>query len=326
MSDLVHGGALNSMMAAFPGAPLPWIDLSTGINPWPYPVGVLSQRSWHDLPDSNAADACVEALATVARCKPSHIVMTPGSTAAMVALKHALGFDHIAVIAPTYGGYGEVFATIDVAIDLQSAIASNARAILFGNPNNPDGTWQDLQIVKDLGANLAAQGRWLIIDEAFGDVAPHTCTSFLAGTPGLIVLRSFGKFYGLAGLRLGAVLGPEPVMKAIKAHLGPWPVSGIALEIGARAYADKAWQKQMMVCLHVEAASLDKVLTQAGLEQAGGTPLFRLVRTSDAHALWSKLAQAGIYVRRFAWSNHYLRFGLPPDGAALERLRLALEA
>lgn len=326
MDDLVHGGALGAMAEAFPDAPLPWIDLSTGINPWPYPVVALAPKSWQDLPDSAAVDACVAALANIAGCAATNIVLTPGSTAAMVAVRYALSIRDVAVITPTYGGYGEVFGAVEEAINLEAAVACDAQAIILGNPNNPDGIWQDLQSVKEMSERLAAQGRWLIIDEAFGDVAPHKCVSSLVGVPGLLVLRSFGKFYGLAGLRLGAVLGPREVVGVIKSYLGPWPVNGPALEIGAKAYADKTWQKQMAMCLYVEAAALDRVLFEAGFERAGGTPLFRLISTPDAHAVWTKLAQAGIYVRRFAWSNHYLRFGLPSDAVAFERLRSALQS
>ena len=326
MDDLVHGGAMGAMAVAFPNAPLPWVDLSTGINPWPYPVGTIAQKSWQDLPDGSDVDACVSALAQVGGCAPANIVLTPGSTAAMVAIKNALAIHHVAVIAPTYGGYGEVFKACDAVTDLQAAVACDGQAIILGNPNNPDGIWQDYKTVAELSTRLAAQGRWLIVDEAFGDVAPHKCVSSLAGLPGLLILRSFGKFYGLAGLRLGAVLGPVSAIKAIRTELGPWPVSGPALEIGAKAYSDKAWQKQMAMCLYVEAAALDKVLLEAGFARAGGTALFRLITTKDAHAVWTKLAQAGIYVRRFAWSNHHLRFGLPPDALTLERLRSALQA
>jgi cobalamin biosynthesis protein CobC len=326
MDDLVHGGALGAMARAFPDAPLPWVDLSTGINPWPYHVGAITPGAWQKLPDSEAVMGCVDALSSLVGCAPSTVVMTPGSTAAMVAIRHAFNIDHIATITPTYGGYGEVFANVSAAMDLDAAIATNAKAIILGNPNNPDGVWQNLTTVQALAARLAATGRWLIIDEAFGDIAPHKCVAALAGVPGLLVLRSFGKFYGLAGLRLGAVLGAADAIGAIKSQLGAWPVSGPALEIGARAYADTVWQKQMMMCLHTEAAKLDNLLTEAGLERAGGTALFRLVRTHDAHAIWSKLAQAGIYVRRFGWSEQLLRFGLPPDIIAFERLASALQA
>lgn len=326
MDDLVHGGALATMAQAFPDAPLPWIDLSTGINPWSYPVTNLSQSAWQNLPDHDAMTACMQALGDVVKCDGANIVLTPGSSAAMMAVANALGIEHVALMMPTYGGYSEAFQTIEVVPNLEAALASNSQAIVLGNPNNPDGMWQDRAMVKDMSARLAAQGRWLIIDEAFGDVAPHKCMATLAGLPGLLVLRSFGKFYGLAGLRLGAVLGPIEAVAKIRLKLGSWPISGPALEIGARAYRDKAWQKQMSLCLYVEAEALSKLLAEAGLMRLGGTALFQLVSTPDAHAVWQKLARAGVYVRRFSWSNQVLRFGLPRDANASERLRLALQA
>ncbi|MEO1406183.1 MAG: aminotransferase class I/II-fold pyridoxal phosphate-dependent enzyme, partial [Pseudomonadota bacterium] len=146
----------------------------------------------------------------------------------------------------------------------------------------------------------------------------------LAGSDGLIILRSFGKFFGLAGVRLGALIAPASIRNAMAARLGVWPVSGAALEIGTRAYADTGWQGSTRTRLKSAAAQLDESLEVAGLAPIGGTNLFRFVETEDAHGVFGRLARAGVYVRRFDWSTKHLRIGLPATQTAMKRLEAAL--
>jgi len=140
-----------------------------------------------------------------------------------------------------------------------------------------------------------------------------------------VVLRSFGKFHGLAGLRLGfAVTAEAGLAEGLRRGFGPWAVSGPALAIGAAALADDAWAEANRARLAADQARLVGVLTASGLDLVGGTPLFTLVRHPDAARIWERLGQAGILVRAFDFQPDWLRIGLPADEAGFERLARAL--
>lgn len=192
------------------------------------------------------------------------------------------------------------------------------------NPNNPDGRRVDLADLRRLAEHAAEAGGWLIVDEAFADLAPEIGAASLVPDLPVVVLRSFGKFYGLAGLRLGFAVAAPAVAEQLREGLGDWPVSGPALAVGAAALADCEWAEDTRRRLVGEAAALDHVLAQAGLVPAGGTSLYRLVRHPDAAAIHERLASRHVWCRRFDWAPDLLRFGLPPDAAGLARLRDAL--
>ena len=192
------------------------------------------------------------------------------------------------------------------------------------NPNNPDGHRTSAQDLLALAKQQAARNGLLIVDEAFADfeatdsLAPHL------PLPGVIVLRSFGKAYGLAGLRLGFALASPGRAALIRTALGPWAVSGPALHIGAMALQDTAWHNAAAARLRADAAALDRLLARAGLHVLGGTVLFRLAEAADAAGWARRLGRAGILVRSFADAPARLRFGIPGDPAAWNRLAAAL--
>jgi cobalamin biosynthetic protein CobC len=173
----------------------------------------------------------------------------------------------------------------------------------------------------------AREGRGLlVIDEAFMDVGPADAS--LGGEiarRNIVVLRSFGKFFGLAGLRLGFALAKPEIAARLAGALGPWAVSGPAVMIGQRALADIAWVNAMRERLEQEARRLDAALAGGRIEVVGGTSLFRLVRTSAADRLFHHLGRAGIWVRRFPEHQAWLRFGLPGTERAWDRLLTAVE-
>lgn len=325
--DLIHGGAIDQMRTAFPNAPEPWIDLSTGINPWPYPHIDLSPASLADLPTKAMYDACREAMGSALGAAPETLLLSPGSELLIRLLPDIIRPRRIAVLSPTYGDHVAAWKTAGAeVIQTQDPLSYSGRvdAIVLCHPNNPDGRLFDLGALETARQTLAARGGWLIIDEAYADLIPSLSFAPKGGADGLIILRSFGKFFGLAGVRLGAMLAPNTVRKAMAERLGIWPVSGAALEIGARGYADTDWQTQTRKRLSVTARELDVALKAAGLNLVGGTDLFRLVETNDAHAVFRYLANAGLYVRRFNWSETHLRIGLPATPAAPTRLLNAL--
>jgi cobalamin biosynthetic protein CobC len=201
---------------------------------------------------------------------------------------------------------------------------ANAPCAVICNPNNPDGRRFDAAVLLELARRRAGKGMTLV-DESFVDLdaqglslAPHL------PQPGVLVLRSLSKSYGLGGLRLGFALTNSHLAASIRAALGPWPVSGPAVEIGIKALADRAWLVTAKERLTHDVRRLDRLLRQAGLPIVGGTLLFRLAELANAPALFQRLGQRGILVRNFDHRPDWLRFGTPGGEEAWQRLADAL--
>lgn len=331
--DLRHGGNLADARARYGTPAGGWLDLSTGINPHPYPLPDLPRALWTALPQADA-EARLKAAAAGAYGAPAQaaIVPAPGTQALIQLLPRVLGSDRAAVVAPTYGEYAPAWqaagARVQEVADAKaglSALAGARRpALILCNPNNPDGWTVPADQLHTLADRLAAAGGVLVVDEAFADVAPEVSVAARADRPGLVVLRSFGKFFGLAGLRLGFALCPPELGRALGQALGPWAVPGPALEVGRIALADDAWQTAMRHRLSQEAYRLEALLDRAGLESAGGTALFRLVRHGEASVWHARLARAGVWVRAFPQQPELLRVGLPGGPADWHRLTRGL--
>lgn len=313
-SLLYHGGDLAEARRRFPGAPEPWLDLSTGINAVPYPVGELAESAWTRLPDADAVRR-LEAAAASAYGAPDAglVVAAPGTQALIQILPRVHAARRVAILGFTYGEHaaawraaGAEVATVERVEDL-----IDADAAVIVTPNNPDGRVVGAGDLAVLAGALGARGGLLVVDEAFADIAPGVANLAPQLPPGAVVLRSFGKTYGLAGLRLGFAVAREPLGSRLRAALGPWAVSGPALEIGARALADRDWLAATARRLAGDVARLDGLLERAGLAIVGGTPLFRLASHSRAFALFEALGRQGVLTRPFAARPHWLRFGLP---------------
>jgi cobalamin biosynthetic protein CobC len=327
---LVHGGDLAAARRLFPDAPEFFLDLSTGINPNPYPLPPLPEEVFARLPDS-AALAHLAAVAAAAYGAPgaSCVVAAPGTQILLPQVAGLARPGHAAIVVPTYSEHARAAALaghkVSEVRDLGAA--GDATLVIVTNPNNPDGRLFARNDLLALAKALHARGGLLVIDEAFMDVAPPGAT--LAGDIGrgaVVVLRSFGKFFGLAGLRLGFALAAPPLAARLAALLGPWAVSGPAITIGAKALADRAWIETTRRNLASAAARLDAILSGAGVEIAGGTSLFRLARTRDANALFQHLGRAGILTRIFPDHATWLRFGLPASEPDWRRLQIAMAA
>ena len=328
-ADLVfgHGGRIDAMARAFPEAPLPWVDLSTGINPFSYPVPEMPVDAWARLPGEAARASCETAMAGAFGCDPAFCRAVAGTEIAIRQLPSILHAKMVAVRAPSYADHAHSWRSAGAKVLSVSdplELVEEADVVVLVNPNNPDGNCWPVERIEHARARLAARGGWLIVDEAYADLDPSKSVAPFAGREGLIVLRSFGKFYGLAGLRLGAVLAAPNILRRMGERLGGWDVSGPALAIGAAAYADRDWQATTRGHLARQMEATRAMLASSVLEDRGGTDLFRFVRTSDATILWRQLAQHGVAVRRFAGDDHHLRIGLPADAAALARLAQAL--
>ena len=328
-ADLLHGGALDRLKTLYPQAPEPWIDLSTGINPNPYPIPALPPETFAHLPTQTQHQACHEALARHYGAPPESLMLVPGTELLIRLLPQLLQIQTVAIADPTYGDHQSCWQRAGAKITLMAdptPLAGKVDAIVLCNPNNPDGRIWSPESLEDCRVQQAARQGWLIVDEAYADLVPSLSLAARGGEAGLIVLRSFGKFFGLAGLRLGALIGPSALLAAARNLLGVWPVSGPALHVGKLAADDPVWPQMTRECLNLSRFVLDRTLTDAGLTVRGGTSLFRYVEAPDAHTLWHRLAEQGVYTRRFAWSDRHLRIGLPADEAALARLARALAA
>jgi cobalamin biosynthetic protein CobC len=243
----------------------------------------------------------------------------------------------IGVVRPGYSGHLLMWNGLAVTAIAATDLDARAREhdiVILANPNNPDGRLIPRSLLLDVAAELATRGGVLIVDEAFADVRPeHSVCSALEGEAGgrhagaLIVLRSFGKFFGLAGVRLGFVLMSSDSRRwatAIRHAIGDWPVSGPAVAIGTAAYRDAKWQETQRHRLTAAADRLDAMLVRAGLTITGGTVLYRLARCADADAIFRRLASHGVLTRPFASDGSLLRVGLPAEESHWQRLQAAL--
>jgi cobalamin biosynthetic protein CobC len=320
---MVHGGMLSAAEALFPDAPMPLLDLSTGINPVPYPLVAAPATASTRLPDE-ADLAAIQRVAGIAYGTngPDEVAAFPGTQMLISLLPHLLPHPgaRVGVLVPTYNEYAaswraaghQVIETEDFA-----ALAACDIAVLC-NPNNPDGARHGRAAL----LRLADQVKLLVVDEAFADLEPEVeSLAARLSHPSLLILRSFGKTYGLAGLRLGFALTNAERAARLRRAIGPWAISGAALAAGLQALPDAAWRAESITRLDADIARLDTMLGKYYAELLGGTRLFRLYRHIDATRLWHRLGAHGILTRRFGDQPEWLRFGLP--GRESEWVRLA---
>jgi cobalamin biosynthetic protein CobC len=323
-----HGGDLAVARRLVPRAPQPWIDLSTGINPHPYPLPALAPEAWTRLPDGEGLGRLEATAATRYRApSPAQVIAGAGSQHLIQTLANLLPTRRVAVLGATYAGHARAWraAGAEVArVDTVSRLADFDAAIVV-NPNNPDGRIVERGALLEVREAMAARGGVLIVDEAFMDF--DACEQSLAPAlpaRGAVVLRSFGKTYGLAGLRLGFAIAAFDIAAALRAALGPWPVSGPAIAIGCAALADEGWLEAARARLAGDAARLDRLLGEHGWTIVGGAKLFRLAERPDARAAFERLLRHGILTRPFAHAPDRLRLGIPGSEAQWRRLAEAL--
>ncbi|MGL4637238.1 MAG: threonine-phosphate decarboxylase CobD [Beijerinckiaceae bacterium] len=324
-----HGGDLTEAMARFGGGADGWLDLSTGINPHIWPLPEIAPRFWQALPAKRDLHALLDA-ARVAYGVPdaAAIVAAPGTQALIQWMPRLAPARGVTVLSPTYSEHAAAFREAGQSVRevTDTADWNGSDNLIVVNPNNPDGRMLTQAELRRLAERATAGGGWLIVDESFVDTMPDvSCVDLCAEYP-VVILRSFGKFYGLAGVRLGFVIAGAEIARRFEIALGPWAVAGPALAIGRAALADVVCADDMRRRLVLEAAALDAVLVSGGLEIVGGTTLYRLVRSADATGLHDHLANHRIWTRRFDWDHTLLRFGLPGDAAGLERLAGALSS
>jgi len=292
-----HGGGLDSAAQRFGGLRSDWIDLSTGINPVSFPLPDLPRDAWTTLPDSAAQTALICAARQFWQVpNAAAILATPGASAPIAMIPRLSTAASVRIPGPTYNEHAASFTAAGWRI------SDKATASVHVHPNNPDGhLWQADDITGDL----------TVIDESFCDVTPQQSLMAQAINPRTLILKSFGKFWGLAGLRLGFVIGDPALIETLAQMLGPWPVAGPALSIGTAALSDPAWAAQTRIRLAEDSARLDDLMTATGATLTGGTSLFRLYEVDDAAAWQTRLATHQIWSRIFPYNPRWLRLGLP---------------
>jgi cobalamin biosynthetic protein CobC len=324
---LSHGGDLGAARRQFPDAPEPFVDLSTGINPNSYPVPTLNPAAFTRLPEPEAV-ARLAAAAAAFHGAPSaaHVVPAPGTQILLPLIAGLVQPGRAAVLSPTYNEHARCAALAGHRVTEARDIATLGEADLaiVTNPNSPDGRLLDRDRLLAVATTLRSRGGMLLVDEAFMDVVPAGSSIAGEAARNVVVLRSFGKFFGLAGVRLGFALLDPQLAARLCALLGPWAVSGPALTIGAAALMDRPWIERTRRELKEAAVRLDALFGRVGLEVIGGTALFRLVRTRTANALFHHLGRDGILARAFSDNPAWLRFGLPGHEAAWTRLENSL--
>ncbi len=293
-----HGGGLDAAITQYGGKRADWIDLSTGINPHAYPLGDIPAEAWTALPDQGAFDRLEEAARHFWSVpEDAAVLAAPGASALIARIPSLLPPGAVDIATPTYNEHAAAFQAQGWTQ------AADGAAQVRVHPNNPDGRfWLDPDWSRPL----------TVIDESFCDVTPDMTHIARATEPGTLILKSFGKFWGLAGLRLGFAIGDPALIDRLRDAVGPWQVSGPALDIGTRALTDADWAARTRQRLAVDTARLDGTMMYHGAKLVGGTTLFRLYEVDDAATWQDRLARGHVWSRIFPYSKTWLRLGLPP--------------
>lgn len=322
--QIEHGGALDRAIARFGGEYGSWIDLSTGINPEVFPLPSIGSEIWNRLPDEKLQASALQAAREHYCATPeAGIVAAPGTQALIQAMPDLIAKGEVAIIRPTYQEHERSFLLAGWTVSncqTVDAIPVSAKVAVVVNPNNPDGRIVAKDTLLELAESMARKGGFLIVDEAFADPHPEVSVAAHAGMDGLVVLKSFGKFFGLGGLRLGFALSTPAVSRALALRLGLWAVSGPALAIAIHAFSDKERLSAYVQRLKNRRTLLGKVLSGAGLSEVGGTMLFSLVEHGKATMLHEELCKGYVLTRKFGYAPRWLRFGLPLDQDDASRL------
>ena len=323
-----HGGDLATATARFGRPAEGWLDLSTGISPHPYPLPEPSAAAWHRLPEPDG----LEAIAARYYAAPEPLPV-PGSQAAIGLLPALWPASRVAIPEPEYAEHAAAWRRwghrVERIAPQRLAAGPDAdtpwEVLVLSHPNNPTGAGYPLATLRTWRDHLASRGGCLIADEAFADAEPAASLAPETGEAGLIVLRSLGKFFGLAGARVGFVLAAPPIRERLAAVLGPWPLAGPARQAAAGALADLPWQQAQRARLAQARAALAEALSEAGLPPSGGTALFQWVPCSAPRALQEALAHHGIWIRAFD-DPPGVRLGLPGAPTDWQRLDRGLRA
>lgn len=322
---LEHGGKLNLAAQHYQIPLKQWLDLSTGLNPNPWPLIPVPENIWWRLPEED--DGLLSAA--TGYYGASNILAVAGSQAAIQTLPRLFSpSSKIGILNPAYAEHAHAWHSAGFNVTALSAdeidqAVDQHDVILLVNPNNPTGAKFTPEQCLGWHQQLQQRGGWLIIDEAFIDTTPENSLLPYSQQTGLIVLRSLGKFFGLAGARVGFVFAEAPLLHKLQQQLGPWPVSTASRYIATKALQDINWQQTTRPQLIAQGQRLQQLLCQQGLTPSGGSSLFQWVETPHAAHIFEQLAQQGILIRQFQQPAS-IRFGLPASEPQWQRLETAL--
>jgi cobalamin biosynthetic protein CobC len=321
---LEHGGRLLQAVQRYGRPRHDWLDLSTGINPIAWQGAPLPIASWNRLPEDE--DGLLEA-AEAYYGAPSTLPIS-GSQAAIQALPRLRPRSRVGVPVLGYNEHAHRWKqaghnVVPVAFEKFGAAIDELDVLVVCNPNNPTGERVVPAQLLEWHARLSARGGWLVVDEAFADSTPETSLARFTDRGGLIVLRSLGKFFGLAGARVGFVLCSQSLLDPLVDWLGPWTVSGPSRLVARAALSDRTWQEETRERLRQDSRRLAELLTRNGLPPDGGCELFQWIRTARALEIHEALARLGILTRHFG-AVPSLRFGLPATPRDWERVEASL--
>lgn len=329
-----HGGNLDFARQEFPQVMVPWIDLSTGINPFPYPIASFDLSLYHALPSSLHEERVREVAADHYGCLDSRYVALASGTQILISLiPYWLPAREVCILCPTYSEYESSWQQKGVVINKVSTMSQFMDCAwkrevvgVICNPNNPDGRFLD-RVQMEAMIRIWDRGKnYLILDEAYMDFVGPGMASSLPSFSRLVILRSLGKAYGLAGLRVGFLLAQPEIVQKVQKMLGSWPVSGPALQITLQALQDIQWLARVKRELWKQQDRLEQLCMRYSLHTVGKTALFRLIRHEQANALWRHLALQGIWVRRFEYDSTWLRLGMPSSEQDWQRLEKAFHS
>lgn len=316
-----HGGDLQRAMASYGGLASDWLDCSSGISPYPYPLPPVPREVWQRLPEHD------ETLLAAAHAYygTRQLLALPGSQAAIALLPQLRGPSRVGVVTPAYAEHAWQWRqaghqVIELAAETVDDQLPTLDVLVLVNPNNPTALQLPAQQLLAWQATLAGRGGWLVVDEAFADLDDGHSLLPHVGLPGLVVLRSVGKFFGLAGIRLGFAASEPRLLSALRARLGPWAVSAPAQWAGSLALQDQAWQAGQRQRLQDDSRWLADALTDAGLPPARQLPLLHWCPTPQAAAWQAALAREWLWCRRFT-EPAGLRFGLVAQHQRTQFLR-----
>ncbi|WP_085608841.1 MULTISPECIES: threonine-phosphate decarboxylase CobD [unclassified Pseudomonas] len=323
---LEHGGRLRRAALEYGIAEEDWLDLSTGLAPWPFPVPEIPLRAWARLPEND--DGLEQAACDYYGA--SQVLPVAGSQMAIQLLPRLRRAGKVGVLSPCYAEHAEAwrrsgYIVREVLEQEVDFFLDSLDVLVVVNPNNPTGLNLTPARLLDWHARLAQRGGWLVVDEAFMDNTPQLSLAPHAHQVGLIVLRSFGKFFGLAGVRLGFVLAERKLLRLLAEQVGPWAVSGPTRVLGQACLRDTEGHTRQRIRSDEASERLAALLERHGFKPQGGCALFQWLITEQATALHEFMARRGILLRLFA-HNSSLRFGLPADAADEARLEQALQA
>lgn len=323
-----HGGDLARAIKAYGIERERWIDLSTGINPNGYDIQGLPQSCFHRLPDPmDVAELEAIARATYGVKDNAGVIAGPGSEFLIQALPQIRPRSKVAILSPTFSSHEAAWRRFGHQVRTIDSIASveDETVVVVVNPNNPDGMITSPGDFKALATRLEQISGLLVIDEAFMDTMPEKSFVPYHDFQNVVVLRSIGKFYGVAGVRLGFAVGPNRLLDGLRVLLGAWGVSGPAIEVGKRVLLDHGWAETTRAVLRRQSDQHCLLFEEMGLKRIGGTSLFHLIENSQARTLHIELAKRGIWTRVFEYNKTWLRIGLCRSQSDLSRFSSALK-